>query len=93
MADELQQPDKQEDINRQPTAGEMQLAITHLNFQPSAIDINTARDFISISFTHHMEILNKTETLEERLFYIHQTAIYKWDKYKLRSYGAFQWFR
>ena len=85
MAGELQQPDLQEDINRQPTAGEMQLAVTHLNFQPSTIDISTAHDFISISFTHHMEILNKTETLEERLFYIHQTAIYKWDKYKLRD--------
>ena len=85
MAGELQQPDLQEDINRQPTAGEMQLAVTHLNFQPSAIDISTAHDFISISFTHHMEILNKTETLEERLFYIHQTAICKWDKYKLRD--------
>ena len=85
MADELQQTDLQEDIIRQPMAGEMQLAVTHLNFQPSAIDVSTAHDFISISFTHHMEILNKTESLEERLFYIHQTALYKWDKYKLRD--------
>lgn len=30
MADELQQPDLQEDINRQPTAGEMQLAVYYL---------------------------------------------------------------
>ena len=36
MATELQQSGLQEDINRQPTAGEMQLAVTHLNFQPSA---------------------------------------------------------
>ena len=36
MAVELQQTDLQEDINRQPTAGEMQLAVTHLNSQPSA---------------------------------------------------------
>ena len=86
MADELQQPDLQEDMNRQPTADEMQIAVVHLNFQPSIIDINTAHDFISISFTHHMEILNKTATLNERLFYIHQAAIYKWDKYKLRDY-------
>ncbi len=32
-----------------------------------------------------MEILNKTETLEERLFYIKKTAEYKWDKYHLRD--------
>ena len=47
MADELQQTDLQEDINRQPTAGEMQLAVTHLNFQPSAIVdlLGLRRDF------------------------------------------------
>ena len=32
-----------------------------------------------------MEILGKAESLEERLFYIHQTAVYKWDKYRLRD--------
>ncbi len=61
------------------------VSVTHLDFKPTIIDIGTALDFLSISFTHHMEILNKTETLEERLFYIHQTASYKWDKYKLRE--------
>ena len=86
LAGELQQPDLQEDINRQPTADEMKMvAITHLDFKPTTIDIGTAHDFLSISFTHHMEILNKTKTLEERLFYIHQTATYKWDKYRLRE--------
>ena len=47
--------------------------------------IHTAHNFLSISFTHHIEILKKTTTLDERLFYIHQTAAYKWDKYKLRE--------
>lgn len=32
-----------------------------------------------------MEIINKTTTLEERLFYIQKTAEYKWDKYHLRE--------
>ena len=32
-----------------------------------------------------MEIINKTDTLEERLFYIKQTVAYKWDKYRLRD--------
>ena len=29
---------------------------------------------MSISFSHHMEILSGVKTLEERLFYIHETA-------------------
>lgn len=43
-------------------------------------------DFFAISFSHHIEILEKTETIEERLFYVHQTAIMHWDKYALRDY-------
>ena len=86
LAGELQQADLRENTNRQPTADEMKtLAVTRLDFTPATIDINTAHDFLSISFTHHTEILNKTKTLEERLIYIHQTAVYKWDKYKLRE--------
>lgn len=32
-----------------------------------------------------MEILNKTDTIEQRIFYIQQAAANKWDKYKLRE--------
>lgn len=91
MADELQSDNIQNGIIRQPSADELQLMpvaelpIVPLNFVPSTFDIPTAHDFLSISFTHHMEILNKTSTLEERLFYIHNAASYKWDKYKLRE--------
>ena len=46
----------------------------------------TWSDFFYIGFTHHMEILSKTKTLEERTFYIHQAALYHWDKYTLRDY-------
>lgn len=42
-------------------------------------------EFLGIGFTLHMEILHKTTTLNERLFYIHQTIIQKWDKYTLRQ--------
>ena len=42
-------------------------------------------DFLSISFSHHMEILHKTKDLNEILFYIHQTVLHKWDKYDLRD--------
>ena len=43
-------------------------------------------DFFALGFTLHMEILSKVKTLEERTFYIHQAALYHWDKYTLRDY-------
>ncbi len=43
-------------------------------------------DFFALGFTLHMEILSKVKTLEERTYYIHQTALYHWDKYTLRDY-------
>ena len=79
---------------RPPLADEMETSgnevvldtnvITSLNRPPMAgnLDVN---DFLSISFTHHDEILSKTSTLEERVFYIHKAATLKWDKYTLRS--------
>ena len=42
-------------------------------------------EFLGISFSHHMEILGKTDSLEERVFYIHLTFQNKWDKYTLRD--------
>ena len=66
-------------------ATQLQISTLQLDFQSNTFDIETAHDFLSISFTHHMEILNKTDTLEERLFYIRHTAAYKWDKYRLRD--------
>ena len=41
--------------------------------------------FISISFTHHMEIIRKASTLEERLFYIRECASGHWSKTVLRT--------
>lgn len=66
-----------------PTA--TRLPILQTNSLASHFNVETAHDFMSISFTHHMEILNKTDSLEQRLFYIRQTAAYKWDKYQLRE--------
>lgn len=81
-------------INRQPTADDLQSsedkdvlpsnALLQVNRQPMAGDLDW-HDFFSISFTHHCEILSKTKTLEERVFYIHQTATLHWDKYTLRD--------
>lgn len=57
---------------------------TVLNRQPMAGDLDFT-EFLSLSFTHHMEILLKTSTLEERAFYIHQAVLNHWDKYTLRE--------
>lgn len=49
-----------------------------------AIELNY-EEFVSISFSHHMEILHKTNEIGERIFYIHQAYINQWDKYHLRE--------
>lgn len=92
-AGETQNIDVEENVNRQPLAGDFETAddnqssllLLQSKSLVTAFDIETANNFLTISFTHHMEILNKTESLEERLFYIRQTAANKWDKYKLRD--------
>lgn len=53
------------------------------NQQPMAADM--MNEFLSISFTHHIEIITKSKDLQERLFYIHQTFVNHWDKNKLRD--------
>lgn len=50
----------------------------------SEVPINPI-EFLGIGFTHHMEILRKTNTLEERNFYIHQTYQNRWNKDILRE--------
>lgn len=81
-------------LNRQPLAGDLQdvdnedslpaHALLSLNRQPKADDLDI-HDFFSISFSHHCEIMSKTSTIEERVFYIHQAATLHWDKYTLRN--------
>jgi predicted nuclease of restriction endonuclease-like (RecB) superfamily len=45
--------------------------------------------FLSLGFTHHYELLNKTDALEERLFYIERCATEFWSvetlRYNLKS--------
>ena len=45
----------------------------------------TPAEFLSISFSHHMEILSGTEALEERLFYIGEAARNRWSERQLRD--------
>lgn len=78
----------------QPTAAKLQLSINQDNIEidcfslqkwsPGAAKINRD-EFLGISFSHHLEILQKTKDIQEVLFYIHQTVLHKWDKYDLRN--------
>ena len=76
MANDLQHTDNQEELPYQ--------ALLSLNRSPMANDLDW-HDFFALSFSHHMEIIFKTKTLEERAFYIHQAATLHWDKYMLRD--------
>ena len=40
-------------------------------------------DFVSVPFTHHVLILSKAKSPEERLFYIHECRVIAWNKYTL----------
>ena len=81
-------------INRPPMAVDLQTtedkAVIDIDsfalqkWSPLAAEINR-EEFLSISFSHHTEILDKTKDIHEVLFYIHQTVIHKWDKYDLRD--------
>lgn len=68
-----------------PMATQLLLTPSRLDFSRDVFDIELAHDFLSISFTHHMEILNKTNSLEQRLFYIQKSAEFNWNKYELRD--------
>ena len=53
--------------------------------QPSAGEFNWS-DFVTIGFSHHIEIITKAKSLNARLFYIHESATRFWNKYTLRDY-------
>lgn len=81
-------------INRPPLAVDLQIAENNTvididsfalqKWSPLAVEINR-EEFLSISFSHHTEILDKTKDIHEVLFYIHHTVLHKWDKYDLRD--------
>ena len=75
-------------VNRQPLVDDLDVngkGLLIVNRQPLAGNIDW-NEFISLGFTHHMEILSKTKDISERLFYIHKCAVRDWDKYTLREY-------
>ena len=41
-------------------------------------------EFLSLSFTHHTDIISKVKNFEERKFYIHQAFVQHWDSRTLK---------
>jgi predicted nuclease of restriction endonuclease-like (RecB) superfamily len=75
-------------VNRQPLASDLQInedQLLSLIRQPLASDLDW-KDFVALPFSSHMEILRKTTTVEERIFYIHESVSRSWNKYTLREY-------
>lgn len=85
-------------LNRSPLAGDLKQTdielnkdmidtniLLYLNRPPVAVDLDI-EELLSISFSHHIEILNKTTSQEERTFYIRQTIKNHWNKYSLRAH-------
>ena len=86
-------------VNRQPTTGEIRpLSMDELEIdlltmnRPLLADdlqIYDSEIFSSVGFTHHYELLIKTDSLDERLFYIQRCATEFWSveklKYNLKS--------
>ncbi len=74
--------------NRPPLADDFDIVNYNLlmpaNRPPLAVNLEF-EEFVGIGFSHHIEILNKAQTTEERLFYIHQASINQWNKYRLRD--------
>ena len=58
--------------------------LLHSNRQPMAAKFEM-EEFLSLGFSHHIEILARVKNVEERIFYIHQTYQNQWNKYKLRD--------
>lgn len=75
-------------VNRQPPAGDFEVSSNALLLeihQPMAGDLDW-KEFLAISFSHHIEIISKVKDYDERIFYIHQCVVHAWSKFTLRDY-------
>ncbi|MDR2585447.1 MAG: PDDEXK nuclease domain-containing protein [Prevotellaceae bacterium] len=87
--------------NRPSVAAEMTMQYNSIDIQtltlirqPIAAELTSEQieQFFSIGFTHHREILFKTKSFEERIFYIERCALEFWSKETLRYHLKSQLF-
>jgi predicted nuclease of restriction endonuclease-like (RecB) superfamily len=88
---DLESHSKHSIINRALVAHEIQISLLIANRALPTHDLQNIdlHHFLSTGFTHHYEILKRTQTLEERLFYIQKCATEFWSvetlQYHLKS--------
>ena len=72
--------------NRQLTTGDLEQTWQIEIRQPVADELTYEQvtQFFSVGFTHHCEIIAKTKSLDERIFYIERCAKEFWSKERLR---------
>ncbi|MDR2921482.1 MAG: PDDEXK nuclease domain-containing protein [Tannerella sp.] len=88
-ANEIQRTDITTSDSIHPlSADEIQtdLLITNRSLPANDLQQFDLQQFLSIGFTHHYEIIAKTKSLEERLFYIQHCATEFWSKETLRHH-------
>jgi len=56
-----------------------------IKFSPT-VSVQLEKTFFALSFSHHLEIIQNTETLEERIFYIQKTASEFWSLSTLKNH-------
>lgn len=78
--------ENQNSIIRPLLADEIQTDLLLANCPPAADELTSEqkKSFLSIGFTHHCEIIAKTKSFEERIFYIELCSTEFWSKEKLR---------
>lgn len=59
--------------------------LQEITFSPS-VTAQLENSFSNVSFTHHIEILQSTKSLEERIFYIQKTASEFWSLRTLKNH-------
>lgn len=80
-------------LNRQMSAADLEKpldfnALQNRQLMAADLDDSDFECFLNVGFTNHREILRKTDSLEERLFYIRRCAKEFWSKDTLKYYLA-----
>lgn len=75
-------------VNRQPLADDFPIDENQLLLQirqPMGDELDW-QHFLSVPFSHHVIILRKVKSIEERIFYIRMCATRAWNKYALEDF-------
>ena len=84
---------KQHSVISQTVSGQLQVIdLKVIKFSPT-VSVQLEKTFFELSFSHHSEIIQNTETREERIFYIQKTASEFWSLSTLKNHLNSQTFQ